>query len=248
MKASTKTAAVSTSAKAVSKEKATGLEVQIVPVHVEIKSAVSSLASADSAYQIASTSREQTIIKLGELTQKHMSKHAYEITRLSLKPLMEAAFQSTNAKLSNPKPEKALMLYIGQQLARVMSIAYPGGKEATPTARKQAQAEFEKGKAANLPQTKLLDLVAGRAKLAKDTREGAEKNAVILVPVKKDENRGGHNAKAPIDVFTSTVHNAMTAAKVASIDREQMLVIFADGLIALEYMDKETETLTIAEE
>lgn len=246
MKASTKTAAVSTSAKAV--QKAASPEIVAVTVPAEIKSAVSSLASADSAYQIASTSREQTIIKLGELTQKHMSKYAYEVTRLSLKPLMEAAFKATNAKNPHGKPDDALKLYIGQQLARVMSVAYPGGKEATPTARKEAMKQFEAGKAAGLAQTKLLDLAAGRAKLAKDTREGAEKNAVILVPVKKDENRGGHNAKAPIDVFTKTVHDAMTAAKVANIDREQMLIIFADGLIALEYMDKETETLTIAEE
>lgn len=246
MKASTKTASVSTSTKAAAK--ATAPEVVTIKVPASVFSAITSLASADASYQAASTSREKTIIVLGSEVQKTMSSNEYEAVRLSLKPLMEAAFGITNKKSAAPKEEKALALYVGQQLARVMSVAYPGGKAATPAARKAALQQFQQGQAANLPQTKLLELVAGRAKLAPDKSEGAAPNAVVLVPVKKDENRGGHNAKTPIETLTATIGTALTAAKTADIDREQILVIIADALIALELMDKETESLEIVEE
>lgn len=242
MKASTKAPAVTVSSKANAKEETKAKEVQTVKVNAEVSALIMSVADADAKVQVAVTQSNQTIIKLGDCVGTTMGKNEYAVTRASLAPLFVAAYTKTNSLSSARRPEDALKLYIGQQLARVMSIAYPGGKDASASERKAATKQLEAGKKAGLGTNALITLARGAAKLDKD-----ESGKTVLIPIKND-NRGGGNKLTPIDTLKKTLESSLTAAKAADIDREQMLTLISDVLIALEMMDSETEQLIIAEQ
>lgn len=252
MKASTKAASVSTSSKAVASTKATTdtKEVQTVSVPSQVRSAIETSATASAAAQVAVTTQEQTIVKLGELVGNTMGKNARDITRASLKPIFAEAYGKANKSLSRPKDDTSLALYVGQQMSRVLSIAYPGGLKATPAQANAARKQIELGKAAGLGTLALLDLAGGKAKVHTDpaTNKATVVKVANSAATTNGPGSGGGNAKTPLETLTKSIGDALTLAKTADIDREQMLVIISDALITLEMMDATTEVLQIAEQ
>lgn len=215
--------------------------VALVTVPSQVQTAISESASAETAKVIAVSTAEQSTVKLGKLVGTTMGKHPYETVRLSLKPLFEAAYKASNDKVpaNKKKEDKAVSLYAGQQLSRIMGIAYPGGKEASPEQRKAIVEEVNKVLAKNpsLPTNTLYRVYGGKVKLDKKGE---------LTEVKKS-NRGGGNAKKPIDAFRDTLANAMSTAKSAKLTAEQMLTVFGDILVDLEMIEDASELRNMLE-
>lgn len=236
MKASNKTAPV-VAAKAKAKEIVT------VKVPVEITSAITTLATSEVAVFDASTAREQTIVGLGDKVKTHLGINSYEVTRASLKPVFETSYSAANKKAKSPKSDEALGLYIGQQLSRVMLLAYPGGKDATPKERERQAKQIAAGKAAGLGQVAMLALAKKGATLVidKDT-----KKPTVVPPSTGGDNRGGHNAKTPLEQITEMLGKVVDIAKGGEIDREQVLTILATHLVTAELMTAD-ETLEVIE-
>jgi hypothetical protein len=241
MKASTKTSKSATvtaapAAKASAKVTSKTIEVQTVKVPEAVTSAVSALASNEAAVFNATAAREQTIVNVGDKVKVHLGKNPYDVTFASLKPVFYEA-----AKASNPKAEDALKLYTGQQLSRVMLLAYPGGKDATPKQREQQTAEIEKGKKLGLGQVALFSLAKKGARVIVDKET---KKPTVVTPQK--DNRGGANKKAPIDSINEALGTIVNQAVAAKIDREQILTMLAAHFVAAEMMT-EDESLEVTE-
>lgn len=246
MKASTKASKSSTvtpapAAKASAKVTSKTIEVVTVKVPEAVSSAVSALASNEAAVFNATAAREQTIVNVGDKVKVHLGKNPYDVTFASLKPVFYDAYKASNAKASNPKTEDALKLYTGQQLSRVMLLAYPGGKDATPKQREQQTAEIEKGKKLGLGQVALFSLAKKGARVIVDKET---KKPTVVTPQK--DNRGGANKKAPIDSINEALGAIVNQAVAAKIDREQILTMLAAHFVAAEMMN-EDESLEVTE-
>lgn len=222
------TSKVATSTKAAPADKAKAA-IKVVAVPAALSLAIQKSASDEVAKTIAISTAEQSIVKVGKLTGETMAKHGYEVTRASIKPLWEAAYKAANAKApaTKQKDEKALVLYAGQQLSRVMSIAFPGGKDADPKARQVAASNRDRGLNENKPVQVVYGLSTGR--LAFD-----KKGEIVEV---RQQTRGASNKLTPFAAFSKTLKDSMSAYKQAKGSIEQMLTAFSDIAVELELIE-----------
>lgn len=232
------------SVKATASTKTTAPEIVAVKVPSQVQSAITESASADSNARLAVSTSEQSIVRLGKIIGTTMGSNDREVTRISVFPLFTAAYQTANTKLptDRQKSELALKLYVGQQVSRVISLAYPGGKNATKAQVRTALTELEKGQKLGISTLGLIQLAGGKSKIVVDPT--THKAKVVRVV---SGGSGGGNQKAPIDALKATMETALTAASQASIDLEQMLTIIAETLITLKVMET-GESLQVVED
>lgn len=217
MKVTTKaTATPATEAKA---------EVQVT-ISKAIVATIAPLATADATAQAAMRARDKQVVIAGTVIGADpsllavLAEHGRSPIQKALKPLFVEAYKKAGRD----------ELYAGQQLSRVLSIAFPGGLNAKPKEVEKAKANLAKGIAANEETLTLIGLSTGRLAYQKD---GTIAKRVTTA------GSGGHNAKTPLDQFTFVVGNAVTAAKTAELDALQLLNVLIDALKAAEMIDAE---------
>lgn len=224
MKATVKaTTSTETSTEAKAEAKA---EVQVT-ISKAIVATIAPLATADATAQAAMRARDKQVVVAGTLIGNDkdllivLGVHGRSPIQKALKPLFVEAYAKANRD----------ELYAGQQLSRVLSIAFPGGKAAKPKEVEKAKANLAKGIANNEETLTLIGLSTGRLVYQKD--------GTIAKRVTTGSGSGGHNAKTPLEQFTFTVSNAVTSAKEAKLDALQLLNVLIDALKASEMIDAE---------
>lgn len=207
----------------------------VVSISKAIVATIAPLASADATAQAAMRARDKQVVVAGTVTGQDkdllqiLATHGRSPIQKALKPLFVEAY----AKAGRDE------LYAGQQLSRVLSIAFPGGlkpggKDASPAKRakavERAKTMLAKGLEKNEETLTLIALANGSKIYGSDGK---------LADVKKDGGSGGGNAKPPLDTFTFIVGNAVTAAKEAKLDALQLLNVLIDALKASEMINEE---------
>lgn len=191
----------------------------IVTVPAAVQAAIGASAVAGQKAALAVSQSEQTQVKLSMLIRKSMPEDR-TATREALSPYFVAAYAKSG------KDDK----YASEQLSRVLTLAYPGGAKPDAKTAQKASQELDKAIAANIGTNDLYTVARGSGKVIIDK---ATKKATV-VPIKKD-NRGGKNAKTPMESLTLHLGNALTSAKTASLTLEQMAVKTIESLVALQY-------------
>lgn len=200
-------------------------EIQVT-ISKAIVATIAPLASADATAQAAMRARDKQVVVTGTVIgedkslQVILQAHGRSPIQKALKPLFVEAY----AKAGRDE------LYAGQQLSRVLSIAFPGGLNAKPKEIEKAKANLAKGIAANEETLTLIGLSTGRLAYQKDGTIAKRVTAA---------GSGGHNAKSPLESFAFTVGNAVTSAKEAKLDALQLLNVLIDALKASEMIDAE---------
>lgn len=192
-----------------------------IKVSATVLAAIKASISADIARSAAVTASEQSIVKAGEAIRKgEFGSRA--VADVSLRVLVIKEYEAANRSA----------LYAGQQFARMLNIAYPGGKKATPTEAKKAMENLTAAltSGARIDSNKLQKLANGTARFDKK-----EKTIVNLTA------RTAHNTAAPLDAMTKAIENAITAASVAKLDAEQVMVAVVAALIACKMVDDAAE-------
>jgi hypothetical protein len=203
--------------------------VKLVQVPSQVIQLMTSTANAWSGAEIAATSREQTIVKLGQVIGNTMGRNPREVTKASIAAPLAKAYREANAKLpaERRKDEKALDLYVGQQRSRILNIAYPGGADADPQTAKRAAADLAKAISANLKQDEIHGVASGRL--------GYKAGKLVEI---KQHTRGGGNKVKPLDAFRKGLKELLSAAKSAKLSKQQMAVGIHDvGVTDLEIWD-----------
>lgn len=187
-----------------------------IKVNAAIVAQINVCATADQAAAVHIATRDRGLVKLGTLIGEKMGKIGYTETREAIKPLLEAAY----AKVGKDA------LYSGQQLSRVMALAYPGGKsnQDDKVLISKARKQLEKGLKAGASTLKLVSLATGKA---------AYNEKGEIVPIRPHAPR--HNEKTPIDTLRAALAAALTAAKTAEIDEDQIAVAFLELAAECEY-------------
>lgn len=209
-------------------------EVQVT-ISKAIVATIAPLATADATAQAAMRARDKQVVVAGQTIGADASLlavlaiHGRSPIQKALKPLFVEAY----AKAGRDE------LYAGQQLSRVLSIAFPGGlkpggKDASPAKKAKAieaaKANLAKGIAHNAETLDLIKLANGSLAYHKDG---------TLAKVERSGGSGGGNAKTPLDTYTFVIGNAVSAAKTASLDALQLLNVLIDALKAVEMIDEE---------
>lgn len=225
---------VSKSTKETSKAKAEKVVIKLIAVPSQVQTMVQSMATAAYQADVAIGGREKSIINLGLLVGNTMGNSPRDVTKASIAPLIARALREANEKLGKDHPkhrdDKALTLYIGQQLSRIVSVAYPGGKDASAKEREKATQDTKRALAENRPQPEILKFASGGLKF--------QGNKVVEV---ENHTRGAANKIAPLDKVRRSLKSLMSEAKTAGIKKEQFMLALYDQGIDLKWWSDDEE-------
>lgn len=197
------------------KAKSTVPAVEAVKVSAATIAALNAAIASDVSRIAAAKVAEKSIIKAGHAI-RDAKFQSLDVAKASCKPIVEAAYIKAGQTV----------MYAGQQLSRMLSIAFPGKKAPTEKARTRIVENLDAAiKSDKVGTNDCIKIANGSARYDAKTEK--------VIPLKAD-NRGGKNAKAPLDAYIAAVGNAVTAAAQAKLSLEQVVVAFAAAVIACE--------------
>lgn len=222
------------------KSTATATETPKVEVSAKVlaavREAIKSTATTTAKELSAIDAREQSLLLCADKVREAKI-GTREVTQDYLKPLFVEIYAKANVTKEHAE----------SQCSRMISFAFPGGRSAdekkaakAATALAEARA-YVKPNGKKLNTNELLPISRATAKLDKKTGK--------IIRIESAGGSGGHNAKKPAEAFKLSVGNAVTAAKTAKMDLDQMAVLIAESFKENEFdLSEVLEALTTAME